>query len=182
MDWVGALKGVLGDGWLFFAAVVIYLIANSGLVPKWLGERRGAHARERAAVNEDRRALIDNYEDEADNQRRWRAEDAERFERERAAYDARLAQKDDIIAKLAATTESSERGNSRLRHALNNILHVIVNANDMAIRRGEKPPFVTDGLRNLFGLSDDLDEQLHKLLGEVPPRPPGVPPLPGSTC
>jgi uncharacterized coiled-coil protein SlyX len=177
VDWLGPLKSAFGDGWLFFAAVAIYLVANSGVIPKWLGDRRDEHARERSDAAEDRRSLILNYEREATNQRGWRAEDAERFERHIKALEESRARQEEVIAKLATAVSSSERGNARLRHALNNILHVVINANDLAARRGERPPFATDGLRDLFGLSNDLDEQLRKLLGDVPIPP--VPPIEG---
>lgn len=163
---VDVLRPYLGDGWLLAVAAIIVAVVNSGVIPKWLGDRRDEHARERTEAAEDRRGLIENYETEATNQRRWRAEDTERFDRQIAAYEQRLAQKDDTIAKLAAAVESSERGNARLRHALNNVFQYIAAVRDLAISRGE-PPVRYEGWRTMLGLSPDLDAQLKRLFDDT---------------
>lgn len=162
MDWLEALRSVFGDGWLLLIAMTIYLVVNSGIIPKWLGDRRDEHARERADAAEERRDLIKGYETEAKNVRQWRAEDAEWYERRITNLEARNARQEEVIAKLAAAVESSERGNARLRHALNNVFQYISGMRDLAIAKGETP-LQYNGWRTMLGISNDLDEQLRKL-------------------
>ncbi len=163
---IDALAKHLGDGWLFAVAAVIFAVVNSGLIPKWLSDRHDA----RTSDSADRRALIDHYEEEATNQRRWRTEDAERYERE-------INRLQSLIDKMSEAALLSERGNARLRHALNNIMHVLVGQYDIAMHRGEPAPFPVESFRNLFGISPDLDEKIRGLLGiNAPPaKPPGSP-------
>lgn len=164
---IGELAKHIGDGWLLAIVAIIFAVVNSGLIPKWLGDRQDEHARERADVAEDRRTLIANYEMEATNQRRWRKEDAERYEKEIA----RLAH---LVDKMSEAALLSERGNARLRHAVNNLMTILISQYDLAILRNERPPFPLDGFRNLFGISADLDEKLRSLFGDADllPDPP----------
>lgn len=159
---IGALAKHLGDGWLLAVVAIIFAVANSGLVPWLFGERR------RAAEERDR--LIEHYAKEADNARRWRAEDGQR-------YEARIAALDERIEKLIEASVLSERGNSRLRHALNNVMQIVVGQCDLAMRRGERPLIQIDGLRNMFGISDDLDEKLRSLFNDA-----GIDPPSSATC
>lgn len=156
---IGELAKHLGNGWLLATVAVIVAIANSGLVPWLFGERH------RAAEERDR--LIEHYAKEADNQRRWRVEDAERHAREQARKDA-------IIERMSEAALLSERGNARLRHALNNVMHILVGQYDLALSRGERPPFQIEGFRNMFGISDDLDEKLRGLFREAGVDPPST--------
>ncbi len=167
VDWLGSLKSAFGDGWLFFAAVLIYLVANSGIIPKWLGERRGAQAQERAEVAEDRRQLIENYEDEATNQRRWRIEDAQRYEMRLSTQDERIERQEQTIARLAAAVESCERGNARLRHLIGNLFQHIA-AQRAAERRRGVVPIPYDGWREALNISPDLDQRLRALFEDIP--------------
>lgn len=167
MDWLAALKSALGEGWLFGAAVIVYLVVNSGIVPKLLGERRGAQAQERAEVAEDRRQLIENYEDEATNQRRWRLEDAQRYEMRLAGQDERIERQEQTIARLAAAVESCERGNARLRHLIGNLFQHIA-AQRAAERQRGVAPIPYDGWREALNISPDLDHRLRALFEDIP--------------
>jgi uncharacterized coiled-coil protein SlyX len=170
VDWLNALRTAFGDGWLFGIAVVIYLVANSAVIPKWFGERRLTQTSERERLSEDQRALIESYEREADNQRRWRAEDAERDARRIAGLEDRLARQEQVVENMAEAAVSSERGNARLRHLSVNLFQHIAAQRDLERRRGLTPlPF--DGWREALNISDDLDEKLHALFDETA-RPP----------
>lgn len=165
---INALVKHLGDGWLLAVAIAIVAIANSGLVPKLLGERAAARERERERIAEDHRLLIEHYEAEASNQRKWRAEDAERYER-------KIATLEDQIGKLIEAAVLSERGNARLRHGLNNAFGYIDRLRQLYRRHGEPPP-PYNGWRDMLGISADLDDRLRALFDEA-----GAPP-PGDTC
>ena len=163
---IDELRPYLGDGWLLIVALGIIIIVRSGVIPKWLGDRRDEHAKERAEAVEERRNLIENYEQEAINQRQWRIEDAKRYEAQRIVYEERIVQKDELIAKLIGAVESSERGNARLRHALRNAFQYIAGLRDLSVSRGE-PPLRYEGWRTMLGLSADLDEQIKRLFNDL---------------
>lgn len=143
-------------------AIGILALSNSGIIPKLLGERRAHQASERERLSEDQRQLIANYETEAANQRRWRDEDADRYEHRIGALEQRVDRQEQTIAKLASAVESSERGNARLRHSLNDAFQYIAALRDGFIRRGERPP-PYNGWRQALGIAVDLDEKLRAL-------------------
>jgi hypothetical protein len=142
---------------LLVAVVGVFYIANSGLVPWLFGERH------RAAQERDQ--LIEHYAKEADNVRRWREQDAER-------YEARIAELDKRIASLIEAAVLSERGNARLRHLVGNLFQHIA-AQRAAERRRGHAPLPYDGWRDALNISPDLDDRLKALFEETdfPPSP-----------
>lgn len=159
---IDALAKHLGNGWLLAVFVGIVYIANSGFVQWLFGERRRA--------TQERDQLIEHYAKESENVRRWREQDA-------ARYEARIADLDRRIENLIEASLLSERGNARLRHALNNVMHILVGMYDLSTSRGEHPPFNIEVFRNMFGISDDLDEKLRALFKDA-----GIDPSSSATC
>jgi len=166
VDWLVAVRTALGDGWLFAVAALFYLIVQSGIIPKWMGGRYDEHARERAEAAEDRRVLIENYHKEAEDQRNWRAEDTEFYER-------KIARLEQLVENMSEAALLSERGNARLRHLVNNLFQHIAAMRAME-RRAGRTPLPYDGWREALNISPDLDERLRDLFNDAGIEPPST--------
>ena len=162
---IAELAKHINSGAILSIVAIILVIANSGIVQHWLGGRRSEREAERAREIETQQELIENYKTETESQRRWRDEDSQRYSAQIATLEKRLENAITANDKMTEAVVLSERGNARLRHALNQMIQIIVTHNDIALRRGEQPVISILSLRGFFGLSDDLDDKLKEILG-----------------
>jgi hypothetical protein len=157
---------------LLIAGFLLLVLDRTGFFQRLLrrGEQRRVTERER--LSEDTQTLIDSMRAQAEQEHGWRTTDATYYLSQIAALrtelmmrDTAIAQRDATIATLAETGRLSERGNARLRHALNNAFQYISSLRVLMIRAGTRPaPF--NGWQDLLGLTPDLDQHLREMYGE----------------
>lgn len=125
---------------------------------KWIVSTRGSNRlTEREQNWDDAQDIIKLLREELARVRTAREEEA-------AELTQRLAEKDDQIRSLIKSIESSERGNSRLRHALNNVCQIDAGIRTRARAAGlDVPPFP---LGTLMELDDEWGERLKAFMRE----------------
>lgn len=137
------------------------------------------HINERKENWEDSQDIIKNLQDELARVRKWRADDNDDFDRQKTMLQAQITDLRGQVTELRAdntvlreqvaamirTVESSERGNSRLRHALNNVCSADAYVRRRARAAGltDVPPFPSDALMEL---DDEYGDRLREVMKE----------------
>lgn len=116
-EWNAFQEFVRTFGWaVTLSLAAAYLVLRRlDVVKRLFVGRLHEQNEEREQLSEDTQRLIENLQGDAERQRRWRIEEAARYEEIVSALRA-------DVSRLIRTVESSEAGNSRLRHALNDAL------------------------------------------------------------
>ncbi len=156
---VVVLEFVKQFGWGVFTLLFVayQLIGHWDIVRNFFRESDKTKNDEREQLSEDTQRLIENLTGDSDRQRKWRIEESSRYERTIVNLRGELIRKDRII-------ESIEKGNSRLRHALNNALTCYANLTRKAELAGiVVPPFSVD---EFMTLDPDYYKHLKEILGD----------------
>lgn len=173
MGWYDLLADLLKQ--LPIPAVIIFLALifltdKNGIIQRIHRVRSD----DRTRLSEDQRQLLDRVTADAERERNWRIDDADKYRKQ-------LAEKDETIRLLTETAYLSERGNSRLRHGLNNML-LYVSALRGQILRASLTPYPFSGWHDLLNISKDLDENLNRLFGPTTTNNQTHDSDPKSTC
>lgn len=153
------LEFVKQFGWGIFALlfVVYQLIGHWDIVRNFFRESDKTKNDEREQLSEDTQQLIINLTGDADKQRKWRIEESERYERFIVTLREEMSRKDRII-------ESIEKGNARLRHALNNALTCYAGLSRRAKQAGVAVEAFS--IDEFLALDPDYYKHLKKILGD----------------
>lgn len=145
---------------IIFLAIIL-LTDKNGIIQRV----HRARIDDRAQLSDDQRHLLDRLVADAERERNWRIDDAEKYRKQ-------LADRDETIRLLTETVYSSERGNSRLRHGFSNLLLYVAQIRGQVTRAGIIP-YQFSGWSDLLNISDDLDQKLRDLFEATKsPKPP----------
>jgi hypothetical protein len=153
------LEFVKQFGWGIFALLfVLYqFVAHWDVFKNLFAERDRRKNEEREQLSEDTQRFIDNIERDAVKQREWRIADVERYERIITQLRDDCSKKDEVIISI-------ERGNARLRHALNNALTAFAGLQYRAKKAGlPVEPFKVD---EFLAIDPDYYKHLKDILGD----------------
>lgn len=138
-----------GWGWVVAGGVTYLVVSRLDSVKRLIVGRRRTQNIEREQNWDDAQDIIRNLQEEADRLRRWRDEDARAHER----VVENLRQQ---LTTALETISSEQRGNSRLRHALNNVLFAYSAMREIYRKHGlQPPPFKEMGSLLELGYSTD---------------------------
>lgn len=148
------------------ALLILWALDKTGFIPRYFGGRREERTSEREQLSEDTKTLIDTLTSQLEQQREWRDDDNKYYLEQIRYLRNDLTTKDKIISNLSEAAVNSERGNARLRHALNNVFQY-VGALRRRMIRSNVPLEPYTGWESLLGISDDLDKYLQDLFDTV---------------
>lgn len=165
MEFLEELLRRLSWEWLLGVAVLLLALDKTGFVQSFIRKREEVKVSDREQLSEDQRDLITRLEAEAERERKWRLSSDEFYMKQIETLRKTIAERDDTIRKAVATSSSSERGNARLRHAVNNLLQDIYNI-QLIVRSKGIDPLPYTNWRDLLGIDPDLDKKITSLFEE----------------
>lgn len=149
-DFIFELADKLGIQWSIPIIVLFWILSQFDFIKKFLGDRRRVHYDERKLLSEDMQRLINDLQGDADRQRQWRINETDRLDK--VVDDLRQQ-----IRTALETIASEQRGNARLRHALNNVLQAYSAMRDKMHASGLPVPRFAE-LRDLMELGYSKDD------------------------
>lgn len=140
---------------------IFFVLVRLDVVKRLFVGRQQAENDEREQLSEDTQRLIDNLRGDADRQRQWRIDEGQRYETQLATMRARY---DAVVDSLT----SSERGNSRLRHELRDVLTWAAEVRHRARLLGS--PLPEFPLKNLTQIDEALALKMKEIFAESDER------------
>jgi hypothetical protein len=153
---LGSLVDKFGWIWALVFGAIFLLLSRLNVLQRIFVGRQEAENIKHEQLSEDTQRLIDNLQRDADKQRQWRIESDERNERI-------IVNLRDDVSKLIESVRLSEKGNSKLRHMIDNIL---VWGADVRIKAALALPITPFPLDELMTVDSDLAKKLQDIFDE----------------
>lgn len=152
------LVGQFGWGWVLIGGAGFLILSRFNILQRIFAERHKTHTDEREQLSEDIQQFIETLQKDNAQQRALVID-----------YGRRIEELQERVNKLVDAITLSERGNSRLRHALNNVLMWAAGLRRRLRRDGiEIPPFPLD---DLLALDPELGKKMQEIFEEVDGMP-----------
>lgn len=152
------LVAYFGWGWALILVAAFLVLSRLDIIRRLFVERQKTENEEREQLSEDVQRLIENLRGDADRQRQWRIDESTR-------YESRIASLEERNSKLVEIIASSERGNSRLRHTVNNLCQWASSVRTRALRAGV--PVTPFNLSDMMELDPELAAKMKSIFDEA---------------